>query len=325
MKYLSNSHNIPLSIAVFLAGDDYDGHSDDPYNISVTTLLKPIRQIVLSRRLPEDSITDISQLIRSRLGQAYHKAIEDSWLDDPHSAMEKLGVPKRVRNRVVINPTGDDLNNPDIIPIFLEIRTEKKVGKWTVTGKFDQVINGTLEDNKSTGVYTYTKQTNADKYVMQGSLYRWLNPSIVTEDHMVINYIFTDWSGGRAKGDKNYPPLPIHWQKYKLKPVSEIDVYIKNKLSKIERHLDLPEEQLPECSDEDLWRKETVYKYYSSPESTRSSKNFTDRFEAESHVMAKGKGHIVTVPGEVVACKYCPAYNLCTQKDRYLATGELKL
>ena len=47
-KYLNNS-NVPLSLAVFLATDNYDHESD---TISATTLIKPLRQIILAARVP---------------------------------------------------------------------------------------------------------------------------------------------------------------------------------------------------------------------------------------------------------------------------------
>lgn len=324
---LTNVHNIPLTLALFFAGDDYDGHSDDPYNISVTTLLRSTRQIVLQRRLPDNLAMDISSKTKSRLGQAYHKGIEDAWLSEElTNNLDRLGIPKRLSKNIRINPSKEELlDNPDIIPMYFELRTQKKVGKWTITGKFDQVMNGVLEDNKSTGVFAYINQSNVTKWAMQGSLYRWLNPEIITEDYMTINYLFTDWSAGRARSDKKYPPLDIAWQNLNLDSYNQTNQFVSNKLKEIEKYTDTPEEELPLCTDEDLWRSEAVYKYYSKPDSTRSSKNFSNRFEAESHVVNKGKGHIVTSPGEVKACKYCAAFTICSQGQSYLQTGELKI
>ena len=48
MTQFSNNSNITLSMAVWLATDDYD-HNDKV--ISVTTLLKPIKQTVLAARV----------------------------------------------------------------------------------------------------------------------------------------------------------------------------------------------------------------------------------------------------------------------------------
>lgn len=326
-NYITNLHNIPLTLAVFFAGDDYDGRSTDPYNISVTTLLRSTRQIVLQRRLPDTLVVDISDKIKSRMGQAYHKGIEDAWLNDKlPETLKRLGTPKRIIDRIKVNPSEEDFaKDPDLIPLYFELRTERKVGKWTITGKFDQVMNGVLEDNKSTGVYSYINQSNVDKWTKQGSLYRWLNPDIITEDYMLIHYMFTDWSAARAVRDKTYPKMITLSQKLDLDSKDHTEQFVKNKLREIDYYLDKPEQELPECSDEDLWRKEPVYKYFSGINSVRSSKNFSNRFEAESYVMEKGKGRIETVSGEVVACKYCAAYSICTQKDKYLQSGELKI
>jgi hypothetical protein len=42
--------------------------------------------------------------------------------------------------------------------------------------------------------------------------------------------------------------------------------------------------------------------------------------EAQAFMVEKaGKGVIKTVPGEVKACEYCPAFTICKQKDSYYA------
>lgn len=323
---LSNVYQLPLSMALFLADDNYDGRSSDPYNISVTTLLKSTRQIVLGKRLPDNLMMDISENISSRLGQAYHKAVEDAWLNKPQETMKKLGYPSRVIKNIKVNPTAEDFkDNPDLLAVYVEQRTERKVGKWTITGQFDFIVLGVLEDIKSTSVYGYLNQSNTDKFIKQGSLYKWLNPTLVTEDYMLINYIFTDWSGGRARTDKSYPSLKMMPQKLKLKSATEMDKFVKNKLKEVEKNIDKPEADLPYCSDEDLWRSPTVYKYYAKPDSTRSSKNFDSLYEAQSYAVTKSTGRIEVHKGEVKACKYCAAYTICSQKDEYLASGELKL
>ena len=48
MKF-TNKNNIPLSLAVWLVTDEYD-YVDKPNYISATSLLKPTRQLVLSKR-----------------------------------------------------------------------------------------------------------------------------------------------------------------------------------------------------------------------------------------------------------------------------------
>lgn len=73
MKKLTNNKNIPLVLAVWLGDDNY-AYDSRPNVISVTTLLKSTRQIILSRRLPADTANtqDVSERIASALGQALH-------------------------------------------------------------------------------------------------------------------------------------------------------------------------------------------------------------------------------------------------------------
>ena len=89
--------------------------------------------------------------------------------------------------------------------------------------------------------------------------------------------------------------------------------------------MDAPESELPECTEDELWRSDPAYKYYKNPQKmSRSTKNFDNLHDANLRLAEDGGvGIVVTVPGEVKACKTCAAFNLCTQKDRYLASGEL--
>ena len=200
----ANVSEVPLALAVFLASDFYD-HSDDPNEISATTLLKPLRQIILASRVPPgDGMTNLADMMNSRMGTAIHDGIEKAWKSNYRPAMEALGLPQRVIDRIRINPTQGDVDlaaaqGIEIIPIYMEQRLKRKIGKWTVTGKYDFVGEGKVQDFKSTGTFTYKKQTNADKYIQQGSIYRWLDSKLITQDTMEIHYIFTDWKPSMAK------------------------------------------------------------------------------------------------------------------------------
>lgn len=318
---LTNIYNLPLSVSVFLASDDYD-YVKEEWTISATSLLKSTRQIVLNSRLEHETLAmDISSLVSARMGSAYHSAIENAWLD-PQKALEKLSVSSKVRERIKINP---ESVKPGDIPVYIEQRNSKQVGRWTITGKYDLVIDGQLEDFKSTSVWTYLNQTNADKYSLQGSIYKWLNPEIITSDYLQINYLFTDWSANQAKGGGNYPSLRVLSQRYPLLGLQETERFIKNKLRELELNWDKPEEELPLCTDEELWRKESVWKYYSKEDAAKASKNFDNPHDAAFYLKQKGKGYIKEVQGEVTACKFCSAFTLCSQKDDLIASGELKI
>ena len=58
----------------------------------------------------------------------------------------------------------------------------------------------------------------------------------------------------------------------------------------------------------------------------RSTKNFKTMDEALIRKSSDGDvGKIVTVPGEVKACRYCSVVNICTQAETMLADGRLVL
>lgn len=318
----ANVSEVPLALAVFLASDYYD-HNDDPDTISATTLLKPIRQIILPSRIPAgEGLTNLADMMQNRMGAAIHDGIEKSWVSNHKVAMKALGFPQRVIDRVVINPIEV---KPDDIPVYLEQRLKRKMGKWTITGKFDFVGEGRVQDFKSTSTFTYKKQVNALKYTQQGSIYRWLDPKLITDSEMDIHYIFTDWKGSMVRSDPNYPPRRFHRQTFPLLSLADTERFIGNKLRQIEAYWDAPEEEIPHCDGEDLWRSEPVFKYYGNPQKTgRSTKNFDTNAEALNHFITAGsKGLIKEVPGQVMACKYCPAFIACTQKNTLIQSGDL--
>jgi hypothetical protein len=76
----ANVSEVPLALAVFLATDTYD-HDDDPLTISATTLLKPLRQIILPTRIPAgEGLVNLADMMNSRMGTAIHDGIEKAWV-----------------------------------------------------------------------------------------------------------------------------------------------------------------------------------------------------------------------------------------------------
>lgn len=333
----SNNHKLNLIMAAYLANDTYDYQ---PGTISATSVMKPVKQQVLARRVPEaDNVIDVSRVVKSRIGTAVHDGVERVWVSGDYiRALSALGYPQEVVDKIVVNPgyaMGEDgqwhkVSDPDLtgqIPVYVEIRSSMEIDGYTVTGKFDSVADGRVGDIKTTSVFTWINQSKAEDYAIQGSIYRLLNPTIITDDYVNIHYVFTDWSAMKAKLDRNYPQSQVLTQAYPLwSPENTLD-YVKGKLKLFETYRDAPEADMPECDSQQLWRKPTVYKYYKNPEKrTRATKNF-DTLGAANLQLAKDKnvGVVIPVPGEVIACKFCPAFEVCTQKDRYLADGTLKL
>jgi len=325
MQRFANVSEVPLALAVFLASDTYD-YNDDPHTISATTLLKPLRQIILPARIPAgEGLVNLADMMSNRMGNAIHDGIEKAWTTNHVRAMKALGYPDRVIDSVIINPSRD-IEVPDgRIPIYLEQRLSRKLGKWTITGKFDFVGEGRVQDFKSTSVWVYKNQVNSGKWTQQGSIYRWLDPQMIHQDELDIHYIFTDWKRGMMKSDPNYPARSFLKQTFPLLSVRETEVFITKKLQQIEAYWEAPEDEIPQCDAEELWRSEPVFKYYKNPQKTlRATKNFDTRQEATLRYVEDGScGLVKEVPGQVTACKYCPAFAACSQKDALIRSGDL--
>ncbi|GEK52338.1 PD-(D/E)XK nuclease family protein [Vreelandella venusta] len=325
MRTYSNQAGVPLSLSVFLATDTYDGKEDD--TLSATTLLKPVRQVILSDRVPQEhAVVDVLSLIKSRMGTAIHDSIEKSWTAHYKEAMTALGYPARVIDRVIINPAAND-DLTDKIPVYMEQRRYKEVEGVRVSGKFDFVAEGRIEDFKSTSVNTWINNNKDEDYVLQGSIYRWLSPDIITQDTMAIQFIFWDWQPGRAKTDPKYPARPTMQRTFKLMSLQETEAYVAGRIRQLKQLWKAPEQDLPLCTDKELWRRAPQWKYYKNPaKTTRSTKNFDNKQDAFARLAEdKHVGIVKEAPGEVVACKYCPAFPICSQKDQLIASGDLKL
>lgn len=320
----SNQTNLPTAIAVWLAHDTYDKAEA---GLSATSLLKPVRQVILAQRIPEgEGITDVSGLIKSRIGTAIHDAIERAWLSEYlEDTLKSLGASDKAVSRVTVNP--ETVNRP-CYPIYLELRSSKEVLGVKVTGKFDFIENGKLIDFKTTSTFAYTSGNKDEDYIMQGSIYRWLNPEIITDEFMDICFIFTDWQKNRYLSDpRNYPSSQIISRSFKLHSAAFVQSYVEERVRTLIRLQDVPEKDLPLCTDKELWRKPDTFKYYKNPQKqTKSTANFDNLNDANRRFLEDGAvGLVKTVKGGVSACLYCSAFTVCTQKDKLIESGELKI
>mgnify|MGYP006894129434 CR=1 FL=1 len=108
--------------------------------------------------------------------------------------------------------------------------------------------------------------------------------------------------------------------------VQETEKWVRDKLRLLRQYADAPDDQIPDCSEEDLWRSAPVHKFYANPEKTngRSTKNFDNYSDAMAYRAEKGsKGVVVTKPGEVRACAYCFSAPICGQRLRLIADGSI--
>ena len=323
MRLVTNSLKIDPIIATWLASNTYTGRKNGKY-ISATSLLRSTQQQVLSYRCQnnDDYIeqVDISTLLKSQIGTALHKSIQDTWENDSlrENGLLNLGTPLKIINKVKVNPEEPNENDYNL---FFEKRVEKEFHGWTITGQFDLVANGELHDFKSTSTYTYINKTKEKDYILQGSIYRWLNPELITSDVLTIHYIFTDWNKNYTLSNKDYPQHPFVSIMLPLMSLEEIENYMRAKLNAIDVYLDA--EELPRCDNKTLMI-DDVWQYFSSPNSLRSSKNFNSEAEANKYLAEKGKGFIKKKDVTPIGCGYCNCRGVCKQYAQYVASGLIK-
>lgn len=325
MKKITNDHMIDLPVAVWLLQDGYYSGADKAPPgelISVTSLMKPVRAQILQRKVDLTQETmDISELIRSRMGHGLHDSMERAWTEGNwKGAMKKLHYPQSTIDKMVINPDPKDVQKGQI-PVYLERRGYKQIGGIVLTGQLDFAINGAYRDTKTTSTFSYTSGSKDDDYILQGSMYRSIMPDIITADKMRIEFIFTDWQKYRAKADPNYPQIPVAHKEFPLMEIAEADEWVLDRIDTIKKNAKLPQDKMIRCNDKELWRSEDEYKYYSNPETAKKGGRCTKRFkklaDAEIHRQQAGKGVVITEPGEVKACPYCPAWSVCEQRKEY--------
>jgi hypothetical protein len=323
-KY-TNKDNVSLPLAVWLMHDDYDYDSRDNV-ISATALLKPIRALVLiDQHKGLDKSVDIMSLVSSRMGSAIHAIAEKAWTNRANisKALKALQV-SNLDDKLVINPNKVKEGE---IPIYVEQRHEKEIDDYIISGKYDLIVDGTVSDYKSTSVWSYIFDSNALKYTQQASIYKWLVPDRITDNSVHIQYIFTDWSAAHAMRDSSYPQTRVLTKEYPIWSTEQTNFFISEKIKLLKQYKDSPQEDLPECTKEELWESETKYKYYKNPaKMARSTKNFDTLNEANVRLASDGGvGTVVTVPGEVKACRYCEVSDICKQAQNLIQQGRLVL
>jgi hypothetical protein len=286
---------------------------------------------VLYPRLDASKLTkDVSEYRARALGNAIHDSIEKAWRKGYKKALKKLGHPDSLIERVRIDPTDEELKaDPTIIPLFMENRIYRTIivngVSYRIGGKYDGVFEGGVNDTKSTSSWEWVFARKSEDYVVQKSIYRWIDAGQpipkITDDVGRINFVFTDWQKSKAAQDPDYPQLGVAHRDFVLWPVAQTEAWIRNRISRIQMYKHSDEENIPECTPEELWMSEPVHKYYSDANKTtgKSTRNFKLLSEATQMQADKGKGIVISVPGEAKRCAYCEVASICSKKEKYTA------
>ena len=276
---MTNKKNLPKALFRAIKSNWYKG--DKTAFCSVTSLIKPPKEIILEMRHRDEIIEDAGDLIWSLMGSAMHKVIEAGEGQDSITE-ERLSV--------------------DIL------------GK-KITGAFDNFEDGVISDYKFTSVWTVIyNDDNFQRWTEQQNCYAYmLRKAGFDVKGLQIVAIFRDWSKTKAERQANYPQSQVMTIPLELWSEQRQLEFMEDKVNTISEYLNTDDDDIPVCSPEDRWQKPT--KYAVMKDGRKSAlKLFTDKDLAEKMVEEKGVDRYYVQTRKSVPKKcldYCNVKHFC--------------
>lgn len=261
------------------------------HQYSVTTILNPTRQIILSRRYDNLITQDVSNMIWMLFGTALHSVLENAQENENQFKEEYL--------KQCLDILDDDLKD------------------YYLSGKADllDVKEKKMIDYKTTSVFKIQKKDFED-YRKQLLIYSWLFKKIGFEvDKAEIVALLKDWSSTKAKVDKSYPQLQVQVIKFKFtkKDFDDIERLIVNKFKELKLNEQVKDEDLPLCTTEERWNTGDKYAI-KKKKNKRADRVYNTLKEAEEHLLRVGENEyeIEYRHGEDKRCiEYCSCHEFC--------------
>ena len=276
---ITNNYDLPAPLVSAIVNDTYEKVGD----ISVTRLIGAPRKHQLENRHDAEVIQDATDFLWSLLGQSVHQIFERA---DPNGYLA-------------------------------ETRLMAKVGGWVVSGKPDLLTaEGIIQDWKITSVYSFLLGDKPE-WEAQLNCYAWLfdqnrDQYSVDIKGLQIVGILRDWMKSKA-GEGDYPPVPFLLKDIPLWSKETQQRYVEKRVAIHQLAVDAPDDELPECTDEERWARPTTWAV-----KKKGNKKATRVLENEAVAIAwiaGGEGFVIEKrPGRNIRCEeYCVAMPFCNQ------------
>lgn len=304
---ITNKLNLPQPF-VDAVTKEYQ-YKDKQY--SVTTILKDVREILLTRRHNNEIEQDVADMIWLIFGTAVHKVLEDS--KEEETEFKEEHFVEEVENGYKLSGQADLYN-----------AKEKMITDYKTCSVWKVIYN------------------DWDDYKKQLLMYAWAFKKMGFEvDKGQIVAVIKDHSKTKAKIDSSYPQYPVYKKVFEFteKDFEEIEKFIKEKFKEISKYENVADDELPICSLENRFNEGNKYAVKKKT-NKRALKVYDNLEEAEKHlsqleykVMDKTTGEIEEIrndyeievrEGEDKKCKdYCSCCNFCSYyKEKYLNKEE---
>jgi hypothetical protein len=283
---ITNKFNVPETL-VALASRDYYSKGKSDY--SVTEIISPPRIQRLRRKHHEEIEQDVSDMLWMLLGTALHVVAERSEVAG-HTNEERLSV------------------GVDDIILSGAIDLQKNDEDGTV-----------ITDYKFTSAWAL--MNDKPEWEQQQNIYKYLVERVkrTPVKKLEICALIRDWSRREAMVKPSYPQAPIQIINIPMWTHDRTEAFIKER---VEMHRDSKvkadwDEELPLCTEEDRWIRET--KYAVKKDGRKTAVRVLDSEQEAKDLLAtmtdKDKGFIEIRKGEAVRCtgNFCGVSQWCTQ------------
>ncbi len=274
---LTNKKGLPHG---FVAACSTEQHNK-AWELSATTLLKGVKEIILTRRYWNDIEDDVSNRVWAVFGTAVHALLEKE---------------------------GDNE--------FTEETLKTEAPGFTVTGTIDNynMETGTITDYKTASVWKVQFRDFSD-WKKQGLTYAWLcrkNGLPAKKCRFVA--LLKDHSKTQARRNPEYPQEPVYVYEFDVtdKDIAETEIRIEEKVVEVFSYLLLEEEDIPDCTKEERWAKDDTWAVMKKGRKS-AVRVFPSEAEAEAMAETLGAGHYVEFrQGVSTKClDYCPVRAFC--------------
>lgn len=274
---ITNKLNLP---AGFVKACTTERHNKDG-EISATTLLKGIKEIILTDRHWDELEDDVANRVWAIWGTAVHKILENEGKTD-----------------------------------FCEERLYHQFTEKKLTGKFDNydMASGVITDYKTCSDWKI-KFEDFEDWRKQGLIYAYLlreNGFPVTACRFTA--LIKDHSRTEARRDLSYPQSPVYVYEFNINDsdIESIIPFIEEKIKSVSESEQLPDEEIPPCSAAERWAMPDKWAVMKT--GRKSAVRVLDSERDAADLCAKlGAGHFVEHrKGVSRKCKdYCICKDFC--------------
>jgi hypothetical protein len=282
---LTNTHGLPDAIVQAVLNEKYSRGGAD---YSTTELIAPARIVQLRRRYADEIEIDVSERVWSLLGSAVHAILDRA---NVSNALQEERIHTELLGRRISGAS--DLYEHD----------------------------GTITDYKVTSVYTSIYGSRIEDWTAQLNIYAYLFRSIgFAVNRLQIVAIYRDWRASDAERNADYPRSMIEQIDIELWPEAVQRSYIEQRLQQLIDAESQSDDELPECTSEEMWERPASYAVVKRGNKT-ARRVLQTREEAEQYISEQSKPadyEIVHRHGRRIRCEsYCDVSRWCSVYQRY--------